>query len=125
MTDHILALLIAERDKLTRAIEALQRPSKPLGRPPKNPAEIFADPKLREELMRLVGSLDRDRKIADANAFIEFLSSRPEVTGDRFGATGYCMGGNFSLTAAGAFPDQFAAAASFHRRRPGRRCRCG
>jgi hypothetical protein len=40
MTDHILALLIAERDKLTRAIEALQRPSKPLGRPPKNPAEV-------------------------------------------------------------------------------------
>jgi hypothetical protein len=42
MTDHILALLIAERDKLTRAIEALQRPTKPLGRPPKNPVEVTA-----------------------------------------------------------------------------------
>jgi len=42
MTDHIVALLIAERDKLTRAIEALQRPTKPLGRPPKNPAEAPA-----------------------------------------------------------------------------------
>jgi carboxymethylenebutenolidase len=82
--------------------------------PPKNPSEVLADPKLREELMKLVSSLDRDRKVADAAAFIEFLSSRPEVKGDRFGATGYCMGGNASLTAAGAFPDRFAAVASFH-----------
>jgi hypothetical protein len=36
-TDQILALMIAERDKLTRAIEALQGPTKRRGRPPKNP----------------------------------------------------------------------------------------
>jgi hypothetical protein len=36
-TDHIVALLIAERDKLNQAIEALQGPTKRLGRPPKNP----------------------------------------------------------------------------------------
>jgi carboxymethylenebutenolidase len=82
--------------------------------PPKRPAEVLADPKLREELMKLVNSLDRDRKLSDAAAFIEFLTSRPEVEGDRFGATGYCMGGTLSLTVAGAFPDQFAAVASFH-----------
>jgi carboxymethylenebutenolidase len=78
------------------------------------PAEVLADPKRREELMRFVNSLDRHRKVADARTFIEFLSSRPEVKGDRFGATGYCMGGNASLTATGAYPDRFAAAASFH-----------
>ena len=77
-------------------------------------AEVLADPSRREALMKLVRGLDRDRKVADAGAFIEFLSSRPEVKGERFGATGYCMGGNASLTAAGAFPDRFAAAASFH-----------
>jgi hypothetical protein len=36
-TEHILALLIAERDKLNRAIEALGAPVKRRGRPPKNP----------------------------------------------------------------------------------------
>jgi carboxymethylenebutenolidase len=77
-------------------------------------SEVLADPDRREALMKLVRSLDRDRKVADAGAFIEFLSSRPEVKGKRFGATGYCMGGNASLTAAGAFPDHFAAVASFH-----------
>jgi hypothetical protein len=35
-TEQILALLIAERDKLNRAIEALQGPTKRRGRPPKN-----------------------------------------------------------------------------------------
>jgi len=34
-TDHIVALLIAERDKLNRAIEALQGSAKRRGRPPK------------------------------------------------------------------------------------------
>jgi hypothetical protein len=35
-TEHIIALLIAERDKLNRAIEALQGSAKRTGRPPKN-----------------------------------------------------------------------------------------
>ena len=35
-TEHILALLIQERDKLNRAIEALQGPVKRRGRPPKS-----------------------------------------------------------------------------------------
>jgi hypothetical protein len=36
-TEHIVALLILERDKLNRAIEALGTPVKRRGRPPKNP----------------------------------------------------------------------------------------
>jgi len=40
-TEHIVALLIAERDRLSRAIEVLQGPTKRRGRPPKNPlAEV-------------------------------------------------------------------------------------
>lgn len=34
--DQIVALLVAERDRLNRAIEALQGPSVRRGRPPKN-----------------------------------------------------------------------------------------
>jgi hypothetical protein len=34
-TEHIIMLLIQERDRLTRAIEALQGPTKRMGRPPK------------------------------------------------------------------------------------------
>lgn len=35
-TEHILSMLIVERDKLNRAIEALQGSAKRRGRPPKN-----------------------------------------------------------------------------------------
>jgi len=41
-TEHIVALLIAERDKLNRAIEALQGSAKRPGRPPKNPPAAAA-----------------------------------------------------------------------------------
>ena len=45
--DQILHLLIAERDKLNRAIEALHGPTKRMGRPPKNPRAASAAPKKR------------------------------------------------------------------------------
>jgi hypothetical protein len=41
-TEHIVALLIAERDKLNRAIDALQGPTKRRGRPPRNPLPTTA-----------------------------------------------------------------------------------
>jgi hypothetical protein len=43
-TEHILGLLIAERDKLNKAIEALQGPTKRMGRPPKNPLATPTSP---------------------------------------------------------------------------------
>ena len=43
--EHILAVLISERDKLNKAIEVLGNPVKRRGRPPKNPlATLLAAP---------------------------------------------------------------------------------
>jgi hypothetical protein len=44
VTEQILSLLIAERDRLSRAIEALQGPTKRRGRPPKSPLSMPAPP---------------------------------------------------------------------------------
>jgi len=41
-TEHILALLTAERDKLNKAIEALSGTIRRRGRPPRNPLAIAA-----------------------------------------------------------------------------------
>jgi hypothetical protein len=43
-TEQILALLIAERDRLNRAIEALSGPTKRRGRPPKK--SVYDDPSM-------------------------------------------------------------------------------
>jgi hypothetical protein len=48
-TEHIVALLIAERDKLNRAIEALQGSTKRRGRPPKNPLAAAVTPSVTSE----------------------------------------------------------------------------
>jgi len=78
-------------------------------------ATVFSDPAdRRERLTALVASLTAEMIVRDAGAFLGFLAARPEVCGTGVGTTGYCMGGRISLIVAGHYPDQVAAAASFH-----------
>jgi carboxymethylenebutenolidase len=81
---------------------------------PRIPSKVLTSPALLQDLMRFVTSLSYDRKTSDVAAFIDFLLARSDVEGERFGATGYGLGGNVALTAAGAFPERFAAVASIH-----------
>jgi carboxymethylenebutenolidase len=74
----------------------------------------FSDPEQRKRLMSMIGSITPMKMAMDAEAFFGYLADRPEVRGDRFGTTGYCMGGRTSLVVAGRQPDRVAAAASFH-----------
>lgn len=75
---------------------------------------VFGDPEQRTRLMTMVGSITPDMMAQDAQAFFDFLDSRPEVAGSRFGVFGYCMGGRTSVIVAGRVPERVAAAASFH-----------
>jgi carboxymethylenebutenolidase len=75
---------------------------------------VFGDPEERKRLMSMIASVTPDVMAVDAGAFFNYLAGRPEVTGDRFGTTGYCLGGRTSLVVAGRQPDRVAAAASFH-----------
>ncbi|QUR67032.1 alpha/beta fold hydrolase [Mycobacterium spongiae] len=74
----------------------------------------FADPGERNRIMSMMGSLTPDMIAGDADTFLDYLSARPEVAGQRFGVCGYCMGGRISVRLAGRLPDRVAAAASFH-----------
>jgi carboxymethylenebutenolidase len=75
---------------------------------------VFGDEKQRKRLFSMIGSLTADKVAADAGALFDYLAARREVTGERFGVCGYCMGGRISLTVAGRLPDRVAAVASFH-----------
>jgi carboxymethylenebutenolidase len=77
-------------------------------------ATVFSDPDERNRLMSMLGSLTPEMMASDAGAFFDYLAGRPEVSGDTFGACGYCMGGRMSLIVAGRQPERVAAAASFH-----------
>jgi carboxymethylenebutenolidase len=81
---------------------------------PFNMASVFGDEQERKRLMSMIGSLTPDKITADAGAFFDYLAGRPEVSGDRFGVCGYCMGGRISMMLAGRLPDRVGAVASFH-----------
>ena len=65
-TDHILSLLIEERDKLTRAIEALQGSARRPGRPRKNPSGVSLSTSTDGSTPRRGGMSVAARKAASA-----------------------------------------------------------
>ncbi|WP_102418001.1 dienelactone hydrolase family protein [Mycobacterium sp. 4858] len=77
-------------------------------------ATVFGDERERRRLFGMIGGLTPDKMASDAGAFFDYLAARPEVSGERFGVCGYCMGGRTSLVVAGRVPERVAAAASFH-----------
>jgi carboxymethylenebutenolidase len=81
---------------------------------PFNMATVFGDADERKRLFEMIQSLTADSVASDAAALFDYLAARPEVSGEKFGTTGYCMGGRISLTVAGQVPDRVAAAMSFH-----------
>lgn len=74
----------------------------------------FSDAAERNRLFAMMKSVTPEVMAADARAFFDYLAARPEVSGVRFGTTGYCMGGRTSLVVAGRVPERVAAAMSFH-----------
>ncbi|OBH26666.1 dienelactone hydrolase [Mycobacterium sp. E342] len=77
-------------------------------------ATVFGDERERRRLFGMIGSITPDKMASDAGAFFDYLAARPDVSGERFGVCGYCMGGRTSLVVAGRVPERVAAAASFH-----------
>lgn len=69
---------------------------------------------LFEQIVPHVHQHAADRALRDAEAFLAFLTSRPEVSPGPVGAVGYCMGAALALRTAAAHPDRVAAVAGFH-----------
>jgi carboxymethylenebutenolidase len=82
---------------------------------PMDPRVVFADPDQRKILMEKFFALATPVNImSDTRAFLDSLAEQPDVKPGRIGTTGYCLGGLMSLTAAGTYPDQIVATASYH-----------
>ncbi|MEU6629368.1 dienelactone hydrolase family protein [Streptomyces parvus] len=65
-------------------------------------------------LMPLIKDLTPERVLRDADAYLGFLTSRPEVGAGPVAVTGYCIGGLLATRTAAAHPGQVAALAAFH-----------
>src|ERR1700726_1688216 len=78
------------------------------------PKKVFASGDVMGAIGHLFASTDNRRAGEDTEAFLAYLASREDVAGTKVGTTGYCMGGEISLTAAGTYPARNAPASSFH-----------
>ena len=82
---------------------------------PMNARTVFTDPEQRKVLMEKYFALATlPNLMRDTRAFLDYLTAQPDVKPGGMGTTGYCMGGRVSLAAAGTYPDQIIAAASYH-----------
>ncbi|MFE0801241.1 dienelactone hydrolase family protein [Streptomyces sp. NPDC058812] len=71
-------------------------------------------PALFAQLMPLLEAHTTERVLSDADAYVEFLTSQPEVSVGPVAVTGYCIGGLLATRTAAAHPGQVAALAAFH-----------
>ena len=82
---------------------------------PMDAKTVFTDPEKRKILMeKFFAVATPENIVSDTRAFLDFLAAQPDVKGNKYGITGYCMGGRLALIAAGTYPGSFVAAASFH-----------
>ncbi|MGW6577038.1 dienelactone hydrolase family protein [Streptomyces sp. NPDC054945] len=70
--------------------------------------EVFA------RLMPLIRAHTTERVLSDAEAYLRFLTTRPEVGTGPVAVTGYCIGGLLAMRTAAAHPGRVAAVAGFH-----------
>ncbi|MFI6452553.1 dienelactone hydrolase family protein [Streptosporangium amethystogenes] len=55
-----------------------------------------------------------ERVLRDADAYLRFLTTQPEVSAGPVAVIGYCIGAALAMRTAAAHPDQVAAVAGFH-----------
>jgi hypothetical protein len=77
-SEHIVALLIQERDRLNKAIEALLGNSRRRGRPPKNPLTSEPAPAAKTPTKRKPFSAATKRKMALAQKKRWAAQKKPE-----------------------------------------------
>jgi hypothetical protein len=75
-TEQIVALLIAERDRLNRAIEALQGPTVRLGRPPKSATPAAESAPTPAKKTRKKRTFTAEQRAAQAEKMKQFWAKK-------------------------------------------------
>lgn len=69
---------------------------------------------VRETMFALMGALTIPLVMEDVDALIAFADKDPAASKGPMGAMGYCMSGQYAISAAARHPDRIAAAASIY-----------
>ncbi|HEX5483747.1 MAG TPA: dienelactone hydrolase family protein [Terriglobia bacterium] len=74
----------------------------------------IGDERFVKRMNEIRGPLTPEAMDRDVSAYVDFVAKQPSVSGQAFGAVGFCFSGQMALRVAAVRPDQIAAAASFH-----------
>ena len=67
-----------------------------------------------KKMFAAMDSLSNELVMRDTRAMLDFLATQPAVKPGAKGCIGYCMSGQYVVSAAGCYPDDFMAAASLY-----------
>ncbi len=79
-----------------------------------DPGKIGEDGPDRKRMWELLKTLGNGLVMDDTEGLLAFIDRQEQVSKGPLGCVGYCMSGPFVFTAAGRFPERFAATASIY-----------
>jgi len=80
-----------------------------------DPKDLFSNEATRKMwFAKISTNASVEMIMRDTKAFLAHLDGESHVRKGKYGCTGYCMGARMALTAAGTFPERFAAMAGYH-----------
>lgn len=76
---------------------------------------VSSDQALRQAwFAKYLGAVSHPTMRDDTESLLQYTGTGADVMQRKIGVVGYCMGGGFAIAAAGNFPEQIAAVASYH-----------
>lgn len=77
-------------------------------------ARIREDPEELKAMFRTMATLTNAGVVSDTAPMLDYLDADPAAAPGAVGCVGYCMSGRFVVSVAAAYPDRFAAIASYY-----------
>ena len=77
-------------------------------------SQIRVDDDEREKMFKVMKSLSNGGVVADTRAMLDFVRGHDRAAAGPVGCVGYCMSGQFVVSAAATYPADFAAVASYY-----------
>lgn len=78
------------------------------------PIEMAAESNWRKRMFDLMNSIDIEKVMSDTDALVAHIDTQGAAKKGPIGAMGYCMSGQYAISAAARFPDRVKAAASLY-----------
>jgi len=78
------------------------------------PIEMAPESNWRKRMFDLMNSIDIEKVMSDTDALVAHIDTQNVAKKGPIGAMGYCMSGQYAISAAARFPDRVMAAASLY-----------